>query len=115
MNIDEQKVKLLEEKTTLETDLDALGVRDINGGWSVRPDAGDGTHADPIDNADIAEDFEEKIARLNVLEAQYKQVTRALAAIQSGSYGVCEVSGDTISEERLLAHPSATTCINHAE
>ena len=58
MNIDEQKAKLLQEQTNLENDLDLLGPRDLNGGWSVRPDEDDGTHADPIDNADMTEDFE---------------------------------------------------------
>ncbi len=115
INIDEQKAKLLEEKSTLENDLDALGVRDDNGGWSVRPDEGDGTHADPIDNADATEDFEEKIARLNVLEKQYAQVNRALSAIDAGTYGTCEVSGEPIPEARLMANPSSTTTVEHAK
>jgi len=115
MNIEEQKRKLLQEQSALETDLDALGERDQNGGWSVRPDEDDGTHADPIDNADTTEDFEEKIARLNVLEKQYAQVVKALAAIEAGTYGTCEVCGETIPEARLLAHPSATTIVEHAE
>ncbi|MCI5051467.1 MAG: TraR/DksA C4-type zinc finger protein [Candidatus Pacebacteria bacterium] len=114
MNIDDQKAKLLKEKDELEKDLDNLGKRDENGGWYVIPDEDDGTHADPIDNADVVEDFEEKVARLNVLEAQHTQVSKALAAIENGSYGICEVSGEKISEERLLANPSATTTIEHA-
>ena len=115
MNIEEQKATLIAEKEALEKDLNNLGVVGEDGSWMVVPDAGDGTHADPIDNADVTEDFEEKIARLNVLEAQYNQVTKALTAIENNTYGVCEVSGETISEARLLANPSSTTCINHAE
>jgi len=115
INIDEQKATLLQEKSQLETDLDALGTRGQDGGWSVRPDEGDGTHADPIDNADVAEDFEEKIARLNVLEKQYTQVNKALSAITAGTYGICEVSGESIPEDRLMAMPSATTTVEHAK
>lgn len=115
MNIEQQKVKLLAEKEALENDLNVLGRKGKNGSWMVVPDEGDGTHADPIDNADIAEDFEEKIARLDVLEAQYTQITKALAAIDNGTYGTCEISGEAISEKRLMANPSATTCITHAE
>lgn len=115
MNIEEQKATLIAEKEALEKDLNALGVIGEDGSWMVIPDTGDGTHADPIDNADVTEDFEEKIARLNVLEAQHSQVTKALAAIENGTYGICEVSGEAISEARLTANPSSTTCIKHAE
>jgi RNA polymerase-binding transcription factor DksA len=115
MNREDQKIKLITEKDALEKNLNALGILGEDGSWMVVPDEGDGTHADSIDNADITEDFEEKIARLNVLESQYVQVKKALAAIENNTYGICEVSGETISEERLSANPSSTTCINHAE
>ena len=116
MNTEEQKQKLLTMKQELETELSSLG-RKVNesGDWIVVPDEGDGTTADPIDNADITEDFEEKIAVLKVLEERYLQIQKALAAIEEGTYGVCEVSGEAISEERLVANPSATTCIEHAK
>ncbi|MCA9352098.1 TraR/DksA C4-type zinc finger protein [Patescibacteria group bacterium] len=114
INIKEQKAKLDAQKAELREELDALGMQNSDGDWIVRPDEGDGTMADPIDNADITEDFEEKVARLNVLETQYTQVLKALIAIETGTYGTCEVSGEKISDERLKAYPAATTCINHA-
>jgi DnaK suppressor protein len=115
MNIEEQKQKLLAMKEELETELSSLG-RKVNDedDWIVVPDEGDGTTADPIDNADITEDFEEKIAVLKVLEERYTQIQKALTAIENGTYGICEVSGERISEERLMANPSATTSVNHA-
>jgi|AntAceMinimDraft_13_1070369.scaffolds.fasta_scaffold42016_2 RNA polymerase-binding transcription factor DksA len=114
MNIDEQKQILLTHKTQLENDLDALGSRGIDGSWMVRPDEGDGSFADEVDNADIAEDFEEKIARLDVLEKQYSQVNSALAAIKSKKYGICAVCKENILEKRMKVNPSATTCVAHA-
>ena len=33
---------------------------------------------------------------------------------RSGTYGICEVSGEEIPFERLEAMPTATTCIQHA-
>ena len=114
INLDKQKTILLEQQAKLEHELDVLGTRDSRGGWSVRPDEGDGAHADPIDNADIAEDFEEKIARLNVLEIQHAQILKALEAIKDGTYGICEVSGSKIAEKRLKAYPAATTCVEHS-
>lgn len=115
MNIDEQKTKLLAQAQELETELDGIGTKTQDGDWVVQPDQDDGTHADPIDNADTTEDFEEKIARLNVLEKQYVQVQKALSAIDAGTYGVCEVSGEAIPQERLMANPSATTTVEHAK
>ena len=115
INIDEQKKKLLTEQQELVADLDNIGIKYPDGSWMVVPDKDDGTHADAIDNADITEDFEEKIARLNILEIRHAQVQKALDAVTAGTYGICEVSGEQIPEERLLANPSATTIVAHAK
>lgn len=115
MNIDEQKKLLTQQRDSLERELSNLGRKDNQGSWIVVPDEGDGNYADPIDNADVTEDFEEKIARLEVLEAQYTQVEKALKAIKKGTYGICEVSGEKIPENRLKAYPSATTTKDHAK
>jgi RNA polymerase-binding protein DksA len=40
------------------------------------------------------------------------QIDRALAKIGDGSFGVCERCGKPIGEERLLARPWATLCID---
>lgn len=40
------------------------------------------------------------------------QVDRALARLADGTYGTCEQCGKAIGEERLLARPSATLCID---
>jgi RNA polymerase-binding transcription factor DksA len=115
ININEQKAKLLVEQKELIKDLDSLGRRTSNGGWMVVPDEGDGNYADDVDNADIVEDFEEKIARLNVLESQHTQIQKALDAIENGTYGICEISRVAIAEKRLLANPSSTTTVEHAK
>lgn len=115
MNIDNQKRILVQQREDLERELSSLGRKDSQGSWVVVPDEGDGDYADAIDNADITEDYEEKIARLEVLEAQHAQVEKALKAIKKGTYGICEVSGEKIPEERLKAYPSATTTKEHAK
>lgn len=115
INIEEQKIKLQKEQLELVHDLDLIGNKTTDGSWMVVPDADDGTHADPIDNADSTEDYEEKIARLNVLEAQHAQVKKALDAISNNTYGICEISGEKIPENRLLANPSATTLVEYAK
>jgi RNA polymerase-binding protein DksA len=45
---------------------------------------------------------------------QLRQIENALARIESGAYGTCEVCGKEIPVERLEAMPSATLCIDDA-
>ena len=40
------------------------------------------------------------------------QIERALARIDEGTYGICERCGKPIGEERLVARPAATLCID---
>lgn len=114
-NIEKQKEILLTKKAELEHELESLG-RSLNddGDWIMVPSPGDGERADDLDNANITEELEADVAVFSVVEERHAQVARALRAIDSGTYGICEEEGCSISEKRLLANPSATTCINHA-
>ncbi len=49
------------------------------------------------------------------LEGMLKDIDRAIARAQKGTYGVCERCKNPISEERLKVLPSATLCINCAK
>ncbi len=44
-----------------------------------------------------------------------REIDRALAKIDDGTYGVCENCGQQIPEERLAAVPYATTCVTCKE
>ena len=39
------------------------------------------------------------------------KIREALARIQDGTFGICEICGESISEERLRARPVTTQCI----
>jgi len=39
------------------------------------------------------------------------EIDRALAKLADGDYGVCDVCGEVISDERLEALPWATLCV----
>ena len=107
--------KLLAMKEELEKELGLLGRKiSDSGDWIVVLEDNEGSKADPVDNADIAEEYEEKLAVLNVLEERYQQVSKALLAIKNGTYGICEVSSKKIPKARLMADPSVTTCVEHA-
>lgn len=69
------------------------------------------------DNADSGsesreEDGHDRIqAQVDQLTAQQALVEKALAKMADGSYGICEVTGQEIPVERLLAMPTATTIV----
>ena len=61
------------------------------------------------------DEFEENTALVKRLEIRYNEVKNALARIESGTFGTCEISGEEIEHERLEANPAARTCIAHKE
>ncbi len=42
------------------------------------------------------------------------QVERAIAKLDAGTYGVCDVCGEPISEGRLDARPASVRCLKHS-
>ena len=114
MNTKEYKEKLLSEREQLVSSLNEIG-REIEQkkDWVVKIENGDEEHTDPLDDAEISEELERHVGELEVLEKQYKEVNDALARIEKGAYGICEVCGEKIDEERLHANPSARTCKEH--
>ena len=71
--------------------------------------------AEDGDIADNIEELENKRGVLNQLEARLNEVKKALQNIEDGKYGLCEVSGEEIEEDRLEANPAATTCKLHMD
>jgi DnaK suppressor protein len=48
------------------------------------------------------------------LQAKLRDVERALEKLDEGTYGVCDVGGEPIGQERLEAIPWAVRCVEHA-
>lgn len=115
MNIDVQKQKLEDEKKLVQIELLKIARQESTGNWVAVPEQGDGAFADELDNADLTEEYEERIAIVKILEQQYTQIETALRAIKNGTYGICQEEGCEIAEKRLEVYPAATTCIKHAE
>ena len=44
-----------------------------------------------------------------------REIDNALARIEEGDYGYCEVSGEEIGVKRLLARPIASMCVEVQE
>lgn len=83
--------------------------------WEALPVGTESSEPDENDEADVVEDWNERRATVSVLETDYRNITRALAKIPAGNYGICEISGEPIEEARLRANPAARTCIAHRE
>lgn len=52
---------------------------------------------------------------VRTVELQRRRVQDALARLDGGTYGTCEVCGRTIDDERLEARPEVATCREHAD
>jgi len=67
--------------------------------------------------ADLATDTVEREQHLSVVEmaeASLRDVERAVKRLDEGSYGICEVCGRPIPDERLRALPETPFCVEHA-
>ena len=72
----------------------------------------------PADMSDRATQESEKTLELKSRDRQRKLVAKideALARIENGSYGYCEVTGEPINIERLEARPVTTLSIEAQE
>jgi DnaK suppressor protein len=114
MNTTVYKAKLEEEMARLESELGTVGrINPSNpGDWEAVPQE-TGLEPDPNDRADQMEHYAENNAILTDLEIRYNEVKSALARVEDGSYGICQVCGKEIEQERLDADPAADTCVEH--
>jgi DnaK suppressor protein len=67
--------------------------------------------ADPTDRATVESDRE---FFLRMRDREHKlmvKIREALSRIEDGTYGVCEECEEEISEQRLMARPVTTLCI----
>lgn len=107
---DGYKEKLLVEKKSLEEELADIAIFNTEvGAWEATPDQELVGEIDDNDAADRFEDFEERSGMVTTLSARLKDIDDALAKIEAGKYGICEVSGEPIEADRLEANPAART------
>ncbi len=66
------------------------------------------------DSGQVQAEHNEHLTLAASLQEQLDDIERALARIDDGSYGTCEVCGAEIDDARLEAIPAATHCIDHA-
>jgi len=115
MNTEKYKKILEEDLSEVKRSLSELGIQnpEVSSDWIETGDNTDTPSADPNEVADRTEDYDERRATLATLETRFNDIQAALSKIDNGTYGVCEISGEEIEEDRLDANPAARTCKKH--
>lgn len=110
------RLQLTDELKQITAELATVATLDTTSGdWIIRTDDLDQTEADENNQADAAEEADERIGILAELENRYRLLVHALKKFELGTYGICERSGEVIEKRRLAINPSARTCTHHME
>ena len=111
------KEKLEAELKTVEGELKTVGVQNPHNpaDWEAKEVEMDTmpASADANEAADKVEEYDENRSIDKTLQTRYNNIKLALKKIADGTYGVCEISGEKIEEDRLEANPAARTCKDH--
>ena len=66
------------------------------------------------DSAQVSAEMGENLSLAANFRDQLQEVEAAVARMDDGTYGLCEVCGNPIATPRLEAMPSTRFCIDHA-
>ncbi|WP_028279577.1 TraR/DksA C4-type zinc finger protein [Arthrobacter sp. H5] len=86
---------------------------DIASVSDLRRDSNVDDEHDP-EGSTIAFELSQSATLMRDADSRISEVEAALARIDAGTYGSCEVCGQPIAEGRLEARPWTRFCINHA-
>lgn len=81
---------------------------------SLEPGGGTDFDEGFADSGQVAAEQGENQALARQLRNELDEVERALAKLDAGTYGACEVCGEAIADARLEAMPATRFCIQHA-
>ncbi len=107
--------ELAQVRADLQADITRLGAElqaAQSGLTELLRDSGDGAGDDQADAGAKTFEREQEISLANNSREMLEQSERALAAIDDGTYGVCESCGGPIGKMRLQAFPRATLCVS---
>lgn len=81
----------------------------------TRMSEGDGTFPDPVDRAMTEANTSIELRTRDRERKLISKIEKAIKKTEDGTYGICEVCDDEITEERLLVRAETTLCINCKE
>lgn len=103
--------QLKEEEVRLEAELESFtkknphNANDFNANF---PEFGEKDE----DNATEVATYSDNLTLERTLEATLRDVKNTLKRIEKGEYGICKYCKKPIDENRLLARPTSSSCIN---
>ena len=68
----------------------------------------------PADLANETVQREQGLSMVEMADTSLREVSDAMRRLDEGKYGICEVCGRAIPEERLKAMPETPFCVEHA-
>jgi RNA polymerase-binding transcription factor DksA len=112
MSHKEMKTSLESELITITSELEIIAKKNPNSNdWVATPATRETSTADKNVVSDSAEEWNERRAIVAQLEIRYGNILRAIEKFTIETYGICEISGEPIENERLKANPAARTNI----
>jgi RNA polymerase-binding transcription factor DksA len=113
MDVETARSRLLAERERLQATLAAARSMGDTGSVDGTELSYAGQH--PTDSASDAAERQTAMALASTVDVDQRRVEAALARLEKGSYGRCEVCGTPVEDERLEVTPTARTCIEHRE
>ncbi|GAA2988522.1 hypothetical protein Sfulv_13650 [Streptomyces fulvorobeus] len=105
--VTEARTVLSGEVMRLRSELEASGAA-LAG---LMRDSGDGAGDDDADTGTKNITREHELSLAANAQEMLEQTERALARLDAGTYGLCEVCGNPIGKARMQAFPRATLCV----
>lgn len=81
----------------------------------TRMSEGDGTFPDPLDRALNESNRTIELRKRDRERKLIQKIQKAIQQTEDGSYGICEICGEEITEDRLEVRPETTLCISCKE
>lgn len=110
--LNDLRATLVAEGDSIDEELASHGKK-VGGDWQGSTSS-KGEESDPTDSADNIEELVTNVPLVEELEQRQKNVRKAIAKMDEGTYGICDTCGEAIPIDRLEANPAATTCVEHA-
>ncbi|OCC07635.1 TraR/DksA C4-type zinc finger protein [Streptomyces sp. PTY087I2] len=105
--VTEARTLLTSEILRLRSELEASGAA-LAG---LMRDSGDGAGDDEADTGTKNITREHELSLAANAQEMLEQTERALARLEAGTYGLCEICGNPIGKARMQAFPRATLCV----
>ncbi len=105
------KQRLVEEQARLEAELNDIGHADPLQKDSFTADYPESGSNSEDDNAQEIAEYADDLSIEARLEAELKDVSKALESVEKGTYGTCKYCQKPIDQKRLEARPASSSCI----